>query len=451
MSNIYESALSFKIVRSYIKFTFKRFYGEYIVIGKENIPTDCPVIFAPNHTNALMDALAIHAVVPNNLPLIFLARADIFNNKLVAKVLNFMKIMPAFRMRDGVENLGRNQEIFDKCVEVLHRNAALGIMPEGNQETERFLRPLVKGIFRIAFAAQQKYGDKPAVKIVPVGLDFGDITKVGKHIIIQIGKPIEVSDYMAAYSENPVTATNEIREKLKNDLISMSLHLATTNYYECFETVTEVCNTSFLRQADKSVPDNTLNRFHARQRIAERLVMLEKEDPERLKLLDIDCQKYREKLNKFKLRNWVIEKSDFNTLLIIAESLLLICTLPLFIIGLVLNALPFFTPVYLRKKVFKAQFTGFFSSLQYALGIFTFPVFYMIQTILFYSLTDLPLWVSILFLVSQYPLGKAAFKWNRTFKKCLAKIHYKILEKKQSQQIYLTLLLNKKIISLFRN
>jgi len=451
MSNLYDSKLSFKIVRSYIKFTFKRFYGEYIVIGKENIPTDCPVIFAPNHTNALMDALAIHAVVPNNLAVIFLARADIFNNKLAAKVLNFMKIMPAFRMRDGVENLGRNQEIFDKCVEVLHHNAALGIMPEGNQETERFLRPLVKGIFRIAFAAQKKYGNSPAVKIVPVGLDFGDITKFGKHIIIQIGKPIEVSEYMNAYTENPVTATNEIREKLKNDLISMSLHLATTNYYECFETVTEVCNTSFLSHGNKSLPDNTLNRFHARQNIAEKLVTLEKEDPERLKLLDIDCKKYREKLSKYNLRNWVVEKSDFNTLQIIAESLLLIYTLPLFIVGLLLNALPFFTPVHLRKKVFKAQFPGFFSSLQYALGIFTFPIFYMIQTILLYSLTNLPLWVSVIFLIIQYPLGKVAFKWYRVFKKCLAKIHYKILEKKQSQQTYLTLLLNTKIITLFRD
>lgn len=451
MSNIYESKLPFKIVRNYIKFTFKRFYGEYIIIGKENIPTDCPVIFAPNHTNALMDALAVHALVPNNLPVIFLARADIFKNKLVAKILNFMKIMPAFRMRDGVENLGRNQEIFDQCVEVLHHNAALGIMPEGNQETERFLRPLVKGIFRIAFAAQQKYGDKPTVKIVPVGLDFGDITKFGKHIIIQIGKPIEVSEYMNAYTENPVTATNEIREKLKNDLISMSLHLNTTKYYECFETVTEVCNTSFLKREGKVFPDNILNRFHARQKIAERLVTLEKEDPERIKLLDIDCQKYREKLSKYNLRNWVIEKSDFNTLPLIAESLLLICTLPLFLIGLVLNVLAFFTPVFLRKKVFKTQFTGFFGSLQYALGIFTFPIFYIIQTILFYSFTDLPLWVSVIFLVGQYPLGKVAFIWYRIFKKCLAKIKYKILEKKQSQYTYLTVLLNSKIISLFRN
>jgi len=451
MSAIHKSKLSFKIVRSYIKFTFKRFYGEYIVIGKENIPTDCPVIFAPNHINALMDALAIHAIVPNNLPVVFLARADIFNNKLIAKILNFMKIMPAFRMRDGVENLGRNQEIFDKCVDVLHHNAALGIMPEGNQETERFLRPLVKGIFRIAFAAQQKYGNTPAVKIVPVGLDFGDITKFGKHIIIQIGKPIEVADYMNTYAENPVTATNEIREKLKNDLISLSLHLNTTKYYDCFETVTEVCNTVFLKQGDTALPDNTLNRFHARQKIAERLVMLEKEDPERIKALDIDCQKYREGLKKYKLRNWVVENPDFNTFAIIAQCLILIVTLPLFLIGLGLNAFAFFTPVFLRKKVFKTQFTGFYGSLQYALGIICFPVFYLIQSTLFYSFTDLPVWATVLFLACQYPLGKLAFRWYRAFKKCYAKIQNRVLENKQSQHMYLTSLLRSKIISLFLN
>ena len=102
MSKIYDIPLYFNLVRRYVIFCFKRYYGEIIVIGKENIPTDSPVIFAPNHTNALMDAIAVHAVVPYSLPLIFLARADIFRNKTAARFLRYAKIMPAFRMRDGI-------------------------------------------------------------------------------------------------------------------------------------------------------------------------------------------------------------------------------------------------------------------------------------------------------------------------------------------------------------
>jgi len=77
------------------------------VLGRENIPTDCPVIFAPNHINALMDAIAIHSIAPYKVPVIFLARADIFNNKKSAQLLKSAKILPAFRMRDGMKTSAR--------------------------------------------------------------------------------------------------------------------------------------------------------------------------------------------------------------------------------------------------------------------------------------------------------------------------------------------------------
>ena len=67
MSKIYDYPLYFNLIRKYIAFTFKRFYSDFIVVGKENIPTDAPIIFAPNHVNALMDALAIHTVAPKKL------------------------------------------------------------------------------------------------------------------------------------------------------------------------------------------------------------------------------------------------------------------------------------------------------------------------------------------------------------------------------------------------
>jgi len=446
MSTIYDHTFSFSLIRKYISFTFKRYYGEYIVIGKENIPTGCPIIFAPNHTNALMDALAVHVIAPPKLSVIFLARADIFNNKMAAKALDMAKIMPAFRMRDGVENLGRNQEIFDKCVDVLHHNMALGIMPEGNQEVERKLRPLVKGIFRIAFAAQQKYGNKPGVKIVPIGLDFGDIIKAGKHIIITVGKPIEVSDYMVEHANNPVTAMNEIREKLKKSLNDISFNLATDKYYESFEIATEVCNTDYLNKLQ--LPNQTEYRFVVRQKIAKKLVELESNEPEKAELLSSHCNEYAEKLKKLNLRNWVLEQAPFNSLWLISDSLLLFWTFPLFISGLIVNFLPFFLPVFIRKKIFKTEFTGFFSSLQYALGLFTFPIFYIVQTILFWSLTNFPLWVSILFCLMQYTMGKSALKWNSKFQKLRAIMRFNRYKKSKPDQVSETESVRKQIIKL---
>lgn len=449
MSKNYDISFSLSLLKRYVIYTFKHFYGEYIVVGRENIPTDCPVIFAPNHLNALMDALAVHSIVPQNLPVYFLARSDIFNNKIVAKALHFMNIMPAFRMRDGVENLGKNNEIFEQCVDVLHQNKAIGIMPEGNQGDPRKLRTFTKGIFRIAFAAQQKYGTQPTVKIVPVGIDYFDFYKFGKHIIINIGKPIEVSEYMNHYAVNPVTATNEIRDQLRNDLSNITLDLATEKHYKCFETATEVANSSMVKEL--KMPDKTIFRFVARQKIGKKLIAIEKNEPEKIELLESYCAEYDANIQKMNLRTWVLEKAPFKSSLLLLDGLLLLITLPIFIQGFILNLFPFFSPVLVRKAM-KIEYKGFYSSIHYVFGIIiSFPLFYFLQTLIFVYLTSFPWWIVLIFFYSQYFFGIWAFRWYKEAKKYLGRIRYYSLKSKKSSILEKTQNLRKKIIQLIIN
>ncbi len=444
MSKIYDFPFSFRLVKNYMVFCFKRFYGAYVVLGKENIPAEGPIIFAPNHTNALMDALAVHAIAPKDMAVIFLARADLFQNKTAAKYLQFAKILPAFRMRDGMENLGRNNEVFDRCVEVLDNKKALGIMPEGNQEIERKLRPLVKGIFRIAFAAQQKYGLEPGVKIIPVGIDYGSIVKANKHIIINIGKPIEVSEYMNAYADNAVDATTEIRDRLRNELGRLSLDLATDKYYDCFEMVLELANRAVLEELQ--LPYITASYFAARQAIAERLVNMEKNAPEEMQRLEKLCLEYTAALKKIHIKSKVLDEIQWTISGLIGQCILLLITSPLFAAGFLLNFLPFFLPVFIRKYIIKPEFTGFISSIQYALGLITFPVFYILQSVLFFSLTDVPLWKDFLFIFLQYPLLKCALTWYNWGRKYLINLRYEFLKQIKSPKLVAAMKLREQII-----
>jgi 1-acyl-sn-glycerol-3-phosphate acyltransferase len=445
MSDKYEISFSLDVLKRYVVFFFKKFYGEYIVVGRENIPTDCPIIFAPNHVNALMDALAVHSVVPSNLPVTFLARSDMFNKKHVAKMLYFVKMLPAFRMRDGVENLGRNAEIFDKCVDILHHNKSLGIMPEGNQGEDHKLRPLVKGIFRIAFAAQEKYGTTPAVKIIPIGIDFGHLVKFGKHIIINIGKPIEVSDYMKAYAENPVTATNDIREKLRSDLNASTLDLATDTYNKCFETAVEVAYATVQKQ--QKLPNSTVFKFVAKQKVAAKLVEIENTDSKKIVELAILCSEYKANLKKLKLRSWLFEHTNFSRVMLLFDSLMLLCTLPIFLNGFILNVLPFFTPVWLRKAM-KVEYGGFNCSLHFTFSLFSFPIFYTIQTVLFAYFVASTWWIVITFYISQYILGKWSLAWYNEFRKHIAKLRFNVFKRRKNPVFEKTQDLHKKIVQL---
>jgi len=146
------------------------FYRRVIVVGHENINPDHHLIFAPNHQNALMDALAVlftHKGQP-----VFLARADIFRRKSIASVLYFLKILPVYRIRDGFSTLKGNDEIFDKTVDVIRHKNGLVILPEGDHAGFRRLRQLKKGICRVAFHADEASGFSMKIKIIPVGLEF---------------------------------------------------------------------------------------------------------------------------------------------------------------------------------------------------------------------------------------------------------------------------------------
>jgi 1-acyl-sn-glycerol-3-phosphate acyltransferase len=436
------------ILKNYVIFTFKLFYGEFIVIGKENIPVNSPVIFAPNHLNALMDALAIHSIAPSNSPVTFLARADLFNNKRLGKFLRYIKILPAFRMRDGMENLAKNNLVFESCVDILLDNKTLGIMPEGNQGEQRQLRTFGKGIFRIAFAAQQKLDNNKTVKIIPVGIDFGSLHKFGKHIIINIGKPINVIDYMEIYSENNVTATNEIKDRLYMELSNLTLNISSKTNYECFETSIEIANSSLIDGLE--IDNKTIMLFEARQQIANRLLMFEKTDSNKINILKALCAKYQKLIKRLNFKTWIFDEQYYRTAPLLFECLLLCISFPAFIIGFILNLLPFFVPVLIRKNL-NVEYKGFFSSIHYVLGIITFPFFYLIQTILFASLTS-STWVEILiFFCSQYIIGKWALEWYRFAKKILAKIRYNNLVINKSTLVLETQDIRKKIIQLIKN
>jgi len=171
-----EWALDYWLLQRYAIFCYNIYYRKVEVINRHNIPRDYPVILAPNHQNALMDALAIVCNMPYQC--VFLARADIFKGKRLIRLLTFMNIMPVYRIRDGIEKVKMNDAVFGKTVDVLHNKLnPLCLFAEGNHGDKRRLRPLVKGLFRIAFQAQEKYGNNPVVKIVPIGYDYGHYQK----------------------------------------------------------------------------------------------------------------------------------------------------------------------------------------------------------------------------------------------------------------------------------
>ena len=208
-----------------------------------------------------------------------MARADMFKNKLAASLLRFLKIMPVFRIRDGYENLGKNEERFNEARDVLLDSKYLCLMPEGNHGHQHKLRPLVKGLFRIAFSAQEALPAGKEVYIVPVGIDHSLFQHAGGDAVISYGKAIRVNQYMETYRENPAAATNSLRADLAEQLSALMHDIRSEKRYDLIYTLSCLGTPAYLDAQKADTPsrssseslENTGLLFDARRELGKKL------------------------------------------------------------------------------------------------------------------------------------------------------------------------------------
>ena len=203
---------------------------------------------------------------------VFLTRADIFATKIIQKTHAFLRILPVYRVRDGVEELKKNVWVFETCRDILLNGIPLCMMAEGRHNNRHHLLPLGKGISRIACETQRLMPDEPLF-IVPIGLDYDTYERPYGNVVVNIGTPIAVQSFMGSYEGNEAQIYNDIREKLAEAMKSLMLDISNEIHYEEIYTLCDVLN---KREREKmGVRDSIWNRFLARQRIACRMEKME--------------------------------------------------------------------------------------------------------------------------------------------------------------------------------
>ena len=213
MSKIQDKDWLYSFLRPYVDWMFRRSYRSFRYIGRENIPADGAVIYAPNHANALCDAMAILGI--DRKQKVFVARADIFHDPKKAKILNWLKIMPISRVRDGLDGV------------------PFCILPEGTHRPKHSLLPLSKGIFRIALQADETLGADKPVYIVPVGLEYGDYFHLWDSLTVNIGKPINVTAFAKAHADlDYPQMLMALREELTKRMRELILWVPDDEHYE---------------------------------------------------------------------------------------------------------------------------------------------------------------------------------------------------------------------------
>ncbi|MBN3582176.1 1-acyl-sn-glycerol-3-phosphate acyltransferase [Algoriphagus aestuarii] len=177
-------------LRLMVKACLHLYFKKIKIDGKENIPKNRPVILVANHQNALIDPLLL--ATHTKLNPFFLTRASVFKSPIAAKLLDFIRMLPVYRVRDGFSTIQQNQLIFDKTYEILKKNGTVIIFAEGSHSLIRNLRQLSKGFTRMAFGLKEKYPESEPL-ILPVGINYSAHRKSGSRVHMIFGKPIEVN------------------------------------------------------------------------------------------------------------------------------------------------------------------------------------------------------------------------------------------------------------------
>jgi len=426
------------------KNTFVLYYKKIERRNEKVIPRNKPVIIAPNHQNALMDALAIVFEVP--FQTIFMTRADIFAKPLARKILTFLNMLPIYRQRDGIASLAKNEEIFIETTRILkdHHNPVC-LFPEGNHGDRRRLRPLVKGIFRIAFKAQEDYKEQPFVQIIPTGIDYGHYQKFRQTLFINFGQPIEVSEYWIQYEKNPAIGINALRDRLIEEMRKCMIDIQTEEYYDTYMGLRDFYRPEmYVRLGVKK--NNLATRFDTDKILIAALDKTLQNDPEKIKTIDQKFRSYAALRDKLNLRDWVFRKEKYSVAVNLLSLVFCLVLSPLFLLGLFNNWPQFFIPVKLIKKIKDTQFK---STAAWGSGAVIQAVYYILLIVL--ALIFIPYWWAVILFVISLPLsGLIALGIRKLFIKSMARLRY-TFKRKSSADNRETVKLRLEILGFLKN
>ena len=410
----------------YVRFSVKLSYRSILQVGEENIPKDGAIIFAPNHTNTLMDALVVLAY--NCQPKVFVARADIFRNRKLAQIFTFLKIMPIMRQRDGISAVKKNQEIIDKAVDVLKDRIPFCIFPEGTHQAKYSSLPLSKGIFRIAYQAHDLMPDVP-LYIVPVGIKYGDFFRFRSTIRMEFGKPINVGEFIAENAHmTPQEQTNVLKDLLTERLHSTIFHIPND---EDYAATYEVCNAvePFEMEKLSHSGKHTLEVQHeANKQALKRIEALKESDPDHAQKL-LELGKEACKLRKKKGIDAESTSVKKPLLSRVARILLTLITLPYTLPVSVLAS-----PVALLCQFIftKLKDPAFRNSVRFVVNLVVWPLFVLIYAIIAFCL--FPWQFALLATLLIIPAPFVAHELWKTARLVVSDI--KLLREKKLRKIY---------------
>lgn len=211
----------YPLIRPIARWALSVFFRKLYIHGEENIPQGKPFILASNHPSAFLEP-CIYACWMD-VPLYFSVRGDYFDKPLANWALRDMHMIPYYRVgNSGYADLRKNVESLEESKQVLLKGNVFLFFAEGHTVHEKRLRPIQKGVARLALDTLVANPDLD-LSILPVGVNYTYADRFRSEAMVEFGEPIPVAPYLEAYRQNRnkvvVSLTEELERRLARQLI----------------------------------------------------------------------------------------------------------------------------------------------------------------------------------------------------------------------------------------
>ena len=183
---------------------FSKTFFKFEVIGTENIPSEGNLIIAANHKSNL-DPIFVASAGDKKRKMTAIAKEELFKNKILAKILNKVEIIPINRQNPGLGTIKR-------ILKYIKNDYALVMFPEGTRSKT--------DDFNNAKAGLSLFATKAKAEIVPCTIYSS--YKLFKPAKIYFGKPISLEEY---YKQK---LTSEDHERISGEVMD----IIKQNYYK---------------------------------------------------------------------------------------------------------------------------------------------------------------------------------------------------------------------------
>lgn len=392
------NSLFYNLLRSYVRFWHNVIFYREVEIKNypKDLPANTPLLIVTNHQNTLMDALAVVLNVGVRQPY-FLTRADLFKKDFVRKLLMSLKMLPVYRLRDGMDEMQQNDEIFQTCVRILSSGGTLAAFPEGNHGVQYHLRPFKKGLARIAFRTETEHNWQANLQILPCGLYYSHCQKMGEKLILNFGKPFMVREFREDYAENQPRTLTQITRRMSDEIKSLMLHFEDLSNHDTLKWLTDL---ELRKQGDTIT--NIQNKAAALE------ALRQTDSSSYAQLMAETALKSRDLANKG-IEAEIYGQPRFSVFSLILKTLALLISSPVAFYGGVNSGIPYAIPYLFTKNLKDQQFKSAFRIVFFALV--TFPFIWLVQVWLVWYFTDLK--IASLYALSLPPTGYFAHRWAR--------------------------------------